>query len=114
MRLAEKREHFAARRVTVTIVAVILVLSAEIGATLSATAARAPEPRHAATESRHAARIRVHALPPYSGEPHILPGSTGPGAARMAAVRFVRDYALWSGRSHPAIPAKDATRRVFG
>jgi hypothetical protein len=35
------------------------------------------------------------------------------GAARIAAVRFVRDYARWSSGRLTAIPVEDATRRVI-
>jgi hypothetical protein len=93
--------------VAVTTAAVTLVLAAEIAATLSATAAHAPKPRHAATVRAHASPLR------YTGEPYLPPRSTAPGAARIAAVRFVRDYALWNSGRLGAIPAQDATRRVI-
>jgi hypothetical protein len=61
------------RRTAVTVVAVVavaLVLAADVTATLSAIAARGPESRRAAT-------VRARPLPPpYGGEPHIGNGSS--------------------------------------
>jgi hypothetical protein len=101
-----QRSGAVVRRMLATIVAVVLVLAAEVAATFSATAARGPEPRNAAT-----VRTRV-SPPPYGGEPYLPQSSTAPTAARVAAVRFVRDYALWSN-GRLAIPAEDATERVI-
>jgi excisionase family DNA binding protein len=69
--------------VAVTIVAVALVLSAEIAATLSATAARAPEPRHVMT-------IRAHASPPPYSYGRCTSGGTGTGCSREIAAAASR------------------------
>lgn len=96
-----------ARRVAVTIVAVVLVVAAEIAATLSATAVSRPR-------THHAAMVGARSSPaPYGGEPRIPAGATAPAAARAAAIRFVRDYARWSDRRLLTIPAEDATPRVI-
>jgi hypothetical protein len=95
------------RRVLVTIVAVVLVLAAEIGATLSPTAASRERPRRAARVGAWAS------APPYDGEPRIPSGSNAPAAVQAAASRLVLDYVLWSGGRLRMIPAQDATKRVI-
>jgi hypothetical protein len=99
------------RRALVMAVAIILVGVAEVGAVLSAGGAGV---------SRNRARSEVRAAPPTTrplsdryGEPHIGTGATAPVAPLRAAIRFVRDYALWSQGHLPRLPAGDATTRVI-
>jgi hypothetical protein len=105
---ARRRSKCAAvlRRVTVTMVAAALVIAAEVAATLNATIAKAPTTPRGATSP-------VRALhPPAPGEPELQPVLNAPFGPRLATVKFVRDYALWSSGRLPAMPARDATRRV--
>jgi hypothetical protein len=91
------------RRVAVSAVVAALVLAAEVAATVSAT-----------TAHRVAARpTKARKVPlTYPGEPQLAASSTAAAAARMAAVKFVRDYAMWSSGRLAAIPGGDATPRV--
>ena len=96
------------RRMAVSVVAVGLVAAAEVAATLSATVAQAPT-------SQRSVHVVAHVSPPpASGEPQLPESSSILAAPRSAAVRFVRDYALWSSGRLVAIPDEDATRRVIG
>jgi hypothetical protein len=92
--------------VAVTVAAVVLVVVAEVAATLSATAAGGLKVRHHRT-----GRPSVWSAP-YGGEPHLSVDSAVRGP-KMAAVRFVRDYARWSRGRLDAIPSTDATSRVI-
>jgi hypothetical protein len=96
-----------ARRALVTVAAIVLVVGAEIAATLSAAMAH-----HRGAARRVQLRVSVAAAP-YGGEPHLPRHARTPLAPRAAAVRFVRDYALWSDRWLAVVPRKDATRRVL-
>jgi hypothetical protein len=95
------------RRVVVTVIAAALVVAAEVAATFSATAAH-----RANVHNTRSVRARV-APTPYGGEPHLSLDSHVPSGPRIAAVRFVRDYALWSSGRLATIPATDATLRVI-
>jgi len=97
----------AVRRIAVTTVAVVLVVAAEVAATVSPTAESDPRPHRPAVSSARGSPA------PYDGEPRIRAGTTASAAARAAAVRFVRDYTLWSGGRVGTIPAEDATERVI-
>jgi hypothetical protein len=91
----------------VTALAVVLVAGAEVAATLSTTRS------HGRRETRDKP-VRIRAvLAPYRGEPHIAREPTVPSAPHEAAIKFVRDYALWSAGSLTVIPAGDATPRVI-
>ena len=95
------------RRVVVTVIAAALVIAADVAATFSATAA------HRAN-AHNTRSVQAHAAPtPYGGEPHLSLDSHIPSGPRIAAVRFVRDYALWNSGRLATIPAKDATLRVI-
>jgi hypothetical protein len=96
-----------ARRVAVTVFAVVLIVVAEVAATLSATAVRRPK------MTPHAPMRVALARVPYGGEPHLRPDLPVPREPRAAAIRFVRDYVLWSDHRLVAIPIEDATRRVI-
>lgn len=90
-----------------TVVAAALVIAAEVAATLSAT------PAHRAN-AHHIPSVRARVTPaPYGGEPHLSLDSHIPSGPRIAAVRFVRDYALWNSGRLARLPAKDATLRVI-
>ena len=87
--------------------AAALVVAAEVAATLSATAA------HRAN-AHHIRSVQARVTPtPYGGEPHLSLDSHIPSGPRIAAVRFVRDYALWRSDRLATIPATDATLRVI-
>jgi hypothetical protein len=95
------------RRLAVTALAVVLLAAAEVAATLSATSP------HGRTQTRGTV-ARIHVAPtPYGGEPHVTHESGTPAGAHDAAVRFVRDYALWSAARVAAIPVGDASPRVI-
>jgi hypothetical protein len=86
--------------------AIVVVLAAEVAATLSATAAHDPGVTQRAP-------VRVSVAPaPYGGEPDLPRYARIPPGPRAAAVRFVRDYALWSDGRLAVIPVTDATRRL--
>jgi hypothetical protein len=69
--------------------------------------AHPPAVRRGATGPAHVS------APPAPGEPELASSSSAPSRSRLAAVRFVRDYALWSAGRRAAIPGRDATRRVI-
>jgi hypothetical protein len=95
------------RRLAVTALAVALVARAEVAATLRTTTS------HGRGETGDKP-VRMRALPaPYGGEPRLSRNSPAPMAVRQAAVRFVRDYALWSAARLAAIPTGDASPRVI-
>jgi hypothetical protein len=87
--------------------AFVLVAAAEVAATLTATEAHPPAGRRSATSP---ARLTSS---PSAGEPQLAARSSVPPRPRLAAVRFVRDYAHWSGGWPAAIPGRDASRRVI-
>jgi hypothetical protein len=63
---------------------------------------------------RRSATVPAHvSAPPPAGEPDLASRSSAPSRSRLAAIRFVRDYGLWSVGRLAAIPARDATRRVI-
>lgn len=96
-----------ARRLALTVAAILLVVAAEVAATLSATAAHGPEVTRRAP-------VRVSVGPSrYGGEPHLAVDARTPRGPTAAAVRFVRDYARWSNGRQAFIPRTDATRRVI-
>ena len=95
------------RRAAVAVIAAALVVAAEVVATLSATAAH-----RANAHDTRSVRARVAPMP-YGGEPHLSLDSHVPSGPRIAAVRFVRDYALWRSGRLATIPVKDATLRVI-
>jgi hypothetical protein len=95
------------RRAALTVVAAALVAAAEVLATLSATTV------HPQTERRGTTVGARVAAPPYGGEPQLGQGSAVPDGPWMAAVGFVRDYALWSSGRLARIPADDAMPRVI-
>jgi hypothetical protein len=91
----------------VIIAGLMLVVGAEVAATISPTAASAPKPRRSETlPARKAPQ-------PYRGEPRIPASATAPADPRAAAVRFVHDYVLWSDGQLGKLPATDATQRVI-
>lgn len=101
------RDGAVLRRVAVTVVAAALVVAAEVAATVSATAA------HRAN-AHHIRSVQARVTPtPYGGEPHLSLDSHIPSGPRIAAVTFVRDYALWRSDRLATIPATDATLRVI-
>jgi hypothetical protein len=60
------------------------------------------------------AQVRAPTAPErYGGEPELARNSAIPLRPRAAAVRFVRDYALWSAGRLASIPAGDATQRIL-
>jgi len=91
----------------VTVAAAALVAAAEVLATLSATTVHPQNERRGTTVG-----VRVPA-PPYGGEPQLGHGSAVPDGPWMAAVGFVRDYALWSSGRLATIPAEEAMPRVI-
>jgi hypothetical protein len=95
------------RRLAVSVVAVLLVIAAEVAATLSATAPHGPK-------LTRPAPARVLAPPtPHAGEPQLPRDARSASGPRAAADAFVRDYSLWTDRRLAAIPAEDATHRVI-
>ncbi len=95
------------RRLAISCLAIVLVALAKVAATLSATAPHRPE-------VARRARVRASIAPErYDGEPELARNSAIPPRPRAAAVRFVRDYALWSTGRLASIPAGDATHRVL-
>ena len=95
------------RRLAISCLAIVLVALAEVAATLSATAPHRPE-------VARRARVRAPIAPErYGGEPELPRNSAIPPRARAAAIRFVRDYALWSAGRLASIPAGEATHRVL-
>lgn len=96
-----------AHRVAVSVVAGALILAAELAATLSAVSV------HSSPAKRPPAKAASGIRFADPGEPQLHAASSAPSAPRLAAVRFVRDYALWrSGRSR-TMPARDMTTRVL-
>jgi hypothetical protein len=94
-------------RLALTTIAVALVAAADVAATLSAASP------HVNGEPRATAPRKRVAPAPYGGEPHLSREPAAPIAVRQAAIRFVRDYALWSAAGLTAIPAGEATKRVI-
>jgi hypothetical protein len=90
-----------------TIIAIVLVIAAEVAAAMSSVGTRPPTPFH----RNHP--VAAATPPTASGEPQLPDGAGIPSAPRSAAVRFVRDYTLWSGRERHRIPTGDATSRVI-
>ncbi len=89
-----------------TAVAVALVVAAEGWATLSPTASHTHHVSHPRKVATHAARE------PYEGEPQPAEGPTA-RAPWTAAVRFVRDYAVWEAGRLTRLPSRDATKHVI-
>jgi hypothetical protein len=83
------------------------VAAAEVAATLSAASP------HVSGETRATVTRKRVAPALYGGEPRLSRDSPAPMAVREAAIRFVRDHALWSAAGLTAIPAGEATKRVI-
>lgn len=95
------------RRLSVTAIAVGLIALADVGQTVSPAA-----PSRRAVPRVTFGRPRI-SRPPIGGEPQLAPTAMGPRGPRLAAMRFVRDYALWVAGRLRAISAADASRRVI-
>lgn len=104
----DRRPQTAAvtRRIAVAVVAMVLVVTAEVAATAS--------PAPAGSRPRHATVVAARGSPAtYGGEPRVAAGASAPATVRAAAVRFTRDYALWSDGRLRMLPPEDATERVL-
>ena len=102
------RRGVLVRRVVVTVVAGVLIITAELSATLSPAAVHPP------SRQRPKAIVRPTSGGPEPGEPVLRSTSSVPRLARAGAATFVRDYALWSSRRVVTMPVLETTRRVLG
>jgi hypothetical protein len=93
--------------VAVILLAAALVVAAESAAVLSASLVHRPNMRQ-----RRISPVAVFAVP-YGGELHLTTASRIESGARIAAVRFVGDYARWSDGKLADLPEEDATLRVI-